>query len=362
MVQVILILIKSRRKIKEGETCMYLETKEFMKELVEINKIPGITYAFVSKGKIEIKESGFKQLVPQKIKLGPDTLYDMASLTKVICTTTVVLKLIEKGLVKIDKPLHDYLPEFLDEKVTIRELLTHTSDINPFIPNRNKLNKEELKEAILKLTSGDKRGQQVVYTDTGTVLLGFLIEYFFHKPVQKVFEEEVLIPLEMFQSGFEPLELDKVAPTELTVERGLIKGEVHDPKAFVLGENCGSAGLFATIGDTLHFVEMLLRKGMYKDLRFLKEETVLNLLADYTVGASRPRSLGWDLIPYEGNYLLYHTGYTGTFMIIDILKEEAFVFLSNRVHPKDNRDEYLTLRDELIRIYIKERQKIEKML
>lgn len=94
--------------------------------------------------------------------LEENTLYDMASLTKVICTTTIVLKLIEEDKVDIDTPLHHYLPEFLDEKVTIRELLTHTSDINPYIPNRDQLNQDELKSAILALKSGRKKEKNVL--------------------------------------------------------------------------------------------------------------------------------------------------------------------------------------------------------
>lgn len=341
---------------------MYPKTEAYMAELIKANKIPGISYAFYSDKARLVNQIGYQQLFPEKKALEAHTQYDMASLTKVICTTTIILKLIEAKKIEIDQSLHYYLPEFLDEDVTIRELLTHTSDINPFIPNRDSLNQVALKEAMLKLKSGDKRGEVVAYTDTGTVLLGFLIEEFYNRPVQEVFQDEILIPLDMLESTFFEVNLEKVAPTELTQKRGLIKGQVHDPKAFVLGKHCGSAGLFATVEDTLKFVEMLFNRGLVDDQTFLREETVMSLLKDYTKGNSKPRSLGWDLIEYENRVLLYHTGYTGTFMIIDVLKREAFVFLSNRVHPNDNRDEYLQLRDELIQIYLKERQEREKML
>ena len=341
---------------------MYKTTIKFIKQLVDTKKIPGASYAFISKENLVNEVYGNKELVPNEVILEKGTLYDMASLTKVICTTTVILQLVERKLIEIDAPFKKYLPEFLDEEVTIRELLTHTSDINPYIPNRDELNKEELRDAILNLTSGNERGKKVVYTDTGTVLLGFLIEELFKKPAQYVFLEEILKPLEMNQSGFSLSDKKNIAPTEVTKKRGIIKGEVHDPKAFVLAETCGSAGLFSSVEDSLHFVQMMLQKGIYKGTRLLKEQTILSLLESYTLGDCPKRSLGWDLLPFDERMILYHTGYTGTFMIIDVLAEEAFIFLSNRVHPVDNREEYLKLRDELIKIYLSERQEREKML
>jgi CubicO group peptidase (beta-lactamase class C family) len=104
---------------------------------------------------------------------------------------------------------------------------------------------------------------------------------------------------------------------------------------------------------------MLLNKGKYKDKLFLSEKTIENLSQNYAPKSDKARSLGWDLIEYENRYLLYHTGYTGTFMILDILAKEGFIFLSNRVHPVDRRDDYLKVRDKLVNIYLAERQEKE---
>lgn len=341
---------------------MYNKTINYMNELVAAKEIPGISFAFISKDKTYSNILGVKQIIPKLEKLEVNTLYDMASLTKVICTTTILLKLIEESKINIDTPLHQYLPEFSDEKVTIRELLTHTSDINPFIPNRDQLNQMELKSAILDLESGSNRGKKVVYTDTGTVLLGFLIEKFYQRPVHDVFIEKILTPLDMTDSKFSRLDIERVAPTEVNKKRGLIKGEVHDPKAFVLGKHCGSAGLFSTTSDVIKFSEMIFNKGRYHGIQFLQESTVNSLSQNYAPKADKPRSLGWDLIEYENRYILYHTGYTGTFMILDVIAQEGFIFLSNRVHPVDNRDSYLKVRDKLVGIYLAERQDKEKML
>lgn len=337
---------------------MYPKTLLKMEELVKSGQLPGVSYGFISQDKKEIGYLGYKQLTPKAVKLTPGTLYDMASLTKVICTTTIILKLVEAGQVDINQALAIYLPEFEDKKVTIKELLTHTSDINPYIPNRNELNQEELIQALLKLTSGDSRGKKTVYTDTGTVLLGLMIEKIYGKSVHAVFMEEVIQPLGMLSSGFNKLPLENVAPTEYSALRGLIQGEVHDPKAYVLKEHCGSAGLFSTVEDTMLFVDMMMNDGKVKEKQFLKADTIQSLLTNYAPHSDKARSLGWDLIHESRGPILYHTGYTGTFLLIDILTSEAFIFLSNRVHPVDNRKEYLAVRDELISIYLKERQAI----
>ncbi len=334
---------------------MYQQTKSFMQKIVDNKQIPGISYAFIEGDYLDLAQMGWKQTYPELVELEEDTLYDMASLTKVICTNTVILKLIEAKKIKIDEPLNIYLSGFLDKRVTIKELLTHTSGINPFIPNRNELSKKELKEAILTLNSDSSRGQVVTYTDIGTILLGFLIEKMYAKPVQDVFMDEVIEPLDMKKSGFKNFEKKKAAPTENRKDRGLVQGEVHDPKAFVLGENCGSAGLFSTLSDTITFVEMMLRKGQHKNKTFLKSESIDLLSDNYTKNCERTRSLGWDLISYEEKFLLYHTGYTGTFIIMDLKIQGAFIFLSNRVHPEDKREEYLAIRDELVAIYLAEK-------
>ncbi|MEG0731318.1 MAG: serine hydrolase domain-containing protein [Vagococcus sp.] len=334
---------------------MYSKTESFIKQLVDERKIPGISYAFLSKSKQYKKVIGLKQITPFEERLLEDTLYDMASLTKVICTNSVILKLIEKNKLSIDTPLNSYLPEFTDKLVTIRQLLTHTSGINPYIPNRDSLNQEELKREILKLTSNDSRGKIVKYTDTGTVLLGFLIEEIYQKSVHDVFLQEVIHPLKMERSFFYNFDKKEAAPTEYSSKRGLIQGDVHDPKAYVLKDHCGSAGLFSTLEDTILFVQMMMNGGKTVDkATFLSQKTVMSLCQDYTDGNMKKRSLGWDLIEKNKHTFLYHTGYTGTFILMDIKEQEGLIFLSNRVHPHDNREEYILLRDQLIEIYLNE--------
>lgn len=337
---------------------MYTKTVDYIHSLVSKLQISGINYAIITP-EMSVKESiGFAQIIPEKIVLRDDMLFDVASLTKVIGTTSVVLKMREENSIDFDQKLNFYLPEFQDKKITLRHLLTHTSDIVTYIPNRDQLTKDELIAAYLTVKSGKNIGQQVKYTDTNFILLGLLIEKTYSKPVQKVIEEEVLQPLNMINSTFSPKDCTKCVATEITNSRGIIRGVVHDTKAFVLSEECGSAGLFLTMEDAMKYTTMLIRNGVSSsNKQFFKPETISMLLQNQTKCIKGFRSFGWDLIAdlKTGNPILYHTGYTGTFMLIDCFSKESFVFLSNRIHPADNREEYIIMRDELIHLYLVEK-------
>lgn len=338
---------------------MYPTTHALIKSYLEEGVFPGVNFAFYKDGKVETHSYGCATLLPHPQKMTKETLFDVASLTKMIGTNSLILKLWEEGQLDLDAPLQNYLPDFQDDAVTSRELLTHTSDINPFIEHRDQLNGTELKQALLTLKSGKQRGKKVAYTDTGTLLLGFLIEHFYQRPVQEVITTDVLAPLGMTNSTFRVTHTHtSIAATEYHQKRGLICGTVHDPKAFVLGSQCGSAGLFSTLDDCLIFCQMLLNNGKtLNNQPFFTPQTVQQLYRDWTLQGDLGRSLGWDL-KYRANSkepLLFHTGYTGTFLLIDRKQNECFVFLSNRVHPIDHRDEYVQKRDHLLNVYLNEK-------
>lgn len=336
---------------------MYEQTQKKISELMEHGIFPGVDYAFVKNGKVENHLLGHAQVYPSMEKMQEGMLFDVASLTKVVGTTTVILKLWENGEIEVDQPLQTYLPSFEDGQVTVRHLLTHTSDIHAYIPHRDKLSKSQLREAFYHMKSGKQIGERAVYTDTGMILLGFMIEQLYQKNVQQVIEEEVLIPLNMTASCFSPADKNRCVPTERHPVRGLIRGEVHDPKAHTLGENCGSAGLFSTQRDLLIFAQMILNQGTVNHQPFLKKETIKRLFKDQTPTHGLGRSFGWDLKfdVQDHHPMLFHTGYTGTFLLIDLEKQEIFSFLSNRIHPDDNRERYLEKRDEILKIYLNEK-------
>ncbi|MGX4685676.1 serine hydrolase domain-containing protein [Vagococcus sp. JNUCC 83] len=337
---------------------MFNKTIQFIESMYQDNIIPGANYLFYKNNAIYKHTIGYRQLLPDKEWATENTIYDMASLTKVMLTNTMVLKLIEQNKIDIDEPFKLYLSSWHDDRVTLRHLLTHTSGITGYIKNRDVLSAEELKKALLSLPVNESDfGRKKVYTDTGTLLIGFMLEEMFGKTVQELFSEEILMPLNMSNSGFFMKDNPLCAPTELTTSRGLIKGDVHDPKAFQLQEHCASAGLFSTIDDSFKFVDMMLKKGKLPSGEpFLLQSTILELLQDYTPNKQFSRSLGWDLKYHltTGHPILFHTGYTGTFMLIDIISQEAFIFLSNRVHPIDDKEAYLKKRDTLIEVFLKE--------
>ncbi|AYW47571.1 serine hydrolase [Tetragenococcus osmophilus] len=314
----------------------------------------GAVYCFIAQGKEEIKVLGDASFVPQKEKMTQKHLFDVASLTKVVCTTTVVLRLLEEQVVFLDDPLQKYLPQFQDKRVTLRHLLTHTADLNSWISHRDQLSKEELKQAYLSIQAGDKLGRQVQYTDTGMILLSFMLEELFQESATSIFQKEVLTPLQMKDSSFSPKKDKKIVPTEQLTSGKILKGETHDPKARVLKEHAGNAGLFTTIGDLIRFVRVYLQ-----ETNFLDKGTIRSLLQDQTLLKNGNRSLGWDL--KDTNKVLFHTGYTGAFLAVDPIAQQAFIFLSNRIHPRDYKMSYIRYRDELIDCYLKEKNTLNML-
>ncbi|HIW89788.1 MAG TPA: beta-lactamase family protein [Candidatus Ligilactobacillus excrementipullorum] len=330
------------------------KTTNLLHELVSKGIVPGVSYAMIHEGQLQTEVFGAKQTFPTIEKLTPSLLYDVASLTKVVCTTPLILKLVEEHKVGLEQPICQLLPRFSDPRVTVRHLLTHTSAITGYIPNRNQLNADELLTAIYEqLHVGDWLGEKVVYTDIGMILLGQIIEQIYQQPVQQVFAQEILAPLGLSESTFHP-DQQECVPTSYDQVRGLIKGEVHDPKAYVLGQHCASAGLFMTLNDVTKDVLWLL--GERKPGVLLSEKTINSLFTDWTPNHQGQRSLGFDLLAApEGHWCLYHTGYTGTFVVVDRVKQDGLAVLTNRVHPRQQNSQFLRARDELLQVYLAEK-------
>ncbi|WP_319467534.1 serine hydrolase domain-containing protein [uncultured Trichococcus sp.] len=333
---------------------MYPETQKKIAEMLEDTVFPGAIYTFIEKDKTETRLIGAAAILPEREELREGMLYDVASLTKVIVTTTLLLQLHEEGKIHFEDPVQVYLPAFPSGAVTIRHLLTHTSDLKGYIKNRDTLSAEQLAAALITLEPAENLGKKVVYTDTGLILAGFIIERLTGKSVAENFEERIKQPLTMTESGYNPADPMRCVPTQNHPTRGVIRGKVHDPKALVLGGHCGSAGLFAPMQDLIRFSQMLLHLGEWEGQRILRKETVQALLRDWGSVPGQPRSLGWNLFHEGDDFVLWHTGYTGTFLILDPNRQRAFILLSNRVHLKDRRSEWIAVRDELIAVYLKE--------
>lgn len=333
---------------------MYPKTVQLIQEKMP-TVFPGAVLRFIAGETQETHVFGQAALLPKTEPMTKDHLFDLASLTKVVCTTSVLLKLWDQGKIEMEAPLTRWLPAFKDDQVTIKHLLTHTAAINTWIPHRDQLDAAALRKAYLQLESSDTIGQTVSYTDTGTILLGFLLEELYQKPVTEIFQEEVLTPLGMKNSGFPPFppsQLPMIVPTQQQPDGSILRGITHDPKARVLGNHAGNAGLFSTVDDLTLFVQLLLANGQQQGAPFFSEKVMQALAHRQTPESTKPRTYGWDLLgaPYQ----LFHTGYTGTFLAVDIPNKKAFIFLSNRVHPVDHRESYLGHRDEILQCYLKE--------
>ncbi|APR06313.1 serine hydrolase domain-containing protein [Lentilactobacillus parabuchneri] len=330
----------------------YSKTIAKMHQFVDAGIVPGVSFGILDNDEEITDYFGQQELVPHRIALHPGELYDLASLTKVVGTTNLILRLLVTGKISLDESLSDYLPEWQSPQVTIRHLLTHTSDIVGYIPNRNQLPKDQLMSALLQLKSGPDIGKVVHYQDYNFIFLGWIATKVLGKPVQELINDYVLEPLELGQATFHPQDITNVVPTENIPGQGLIRGTVHDPKARILGADCGSAGLFDSLSDLMHFSRWLLGDVKYPD--FLPDEWLDQLFVDQTPGHMNNRSFGWILRSYAGHPYILHSGYTGTLMVIDRVAHTALIFLSNRVHPDPGNKMFLPSRSELIRTFITE--------
>ena len=240
-------------------------------------------------------------------------IYDLASVSKVVGVGTVMISLLSQEKLALDTPLVHYYPDFHDSSVTLRQLLTHSSGINPFIPNRDKLNAKELKEAINQITVEDKK--DFLYTDINFLLLGFMLEHYYQKSLDQIFKEQVFQPFTMTNTSFGPVK--EAVPTV----SGVCDGIVHDPKARVLGIHSGSAGLFSTLQDLELFCQY-----------YLVDDFASGIWKNFSQ-ANKERSLAWNK---EGDWL-DHTGYTGPYIAINRKEQKAAIFLTNRTYAYDDR-------------------------
>ena len=270
------------------------------------------------------------------------SIYDLASLTKVVGTTTAAMVLFDQGRLDLDAPVSTYLPAFSGgwkDSVTVRHLLTHRSGL----PAGRDLwriarTPDEARAAVLSTNLECKPGQCYIYSDLGADVLGFVIEAVAGESLDVFLQDKVFEPLGMNDTFFRPADslTYRIAPTEIAPPRGYpLKGEVHDENAYALGGVAGHAGLFSTAADLSIFAQMMLNGGVYNGVRVLSDTTV----ALFTRRAAGTRALGWDTAEGVGgagrfldSHAYGHTGYTGTSIWIDPERQMFVLLLTNRVH------------------------------
>ncbi|HEX6940023.1 MAG TPA: glycoside hydrolase family 3 N-terminal domain-containing protein [Longimicrobiales bacterium] len=356
---------------------------ELLEAAVRRGDVPGAALAVGRHGRL-VRLRGYGKLDPRP-GFGPvtdSTLYDLASLTKVVGTTTAIMLLDEEGLVDIDAPVSRYLPGWGGSPdkagVTVRHLLTHTSGLPAFAPLWRELRgKEAYVRRILSMPLEYTPGEKTVYSDFGAILLGAIVERVSGQPLDRFLAERVFGPLGMVETGYNPLEwgdpadgaksagpaagaaadaaiLRRIAPTEIdTVFRHThVHGVVHDENAYAMGGVAPHAGLFSSARDLAIFAQMMLNGGFYGDVRLLHPETIRRYTARQSEGSSR--ALGWDTPSERSSAGAYfsassfgHTGFTGTSLWIDPTQDLFVVLLTNRVNPTRANTHHVALRREV---------------
>lgn len=290
----------------------------------------------------------------EKTENNLDTIYDLASVSKVVSTVTSIMLLLERGGLRLYDSVSSYLPRFRFKSITIWDLVTHTSGLKADVIAANKLrSKDELLNQIYQSDLVYETNTKLVYSDIGFMLLGFIIEHISGMPLDKFAKENIFMPLDMVDTTYNPNDLNRCAPTEMRDDelyQGYLRGKVHDEKGYILDGIAGHAGVFSTVKDLSNFIKMILNDGMHNGKRFLSKASVDLLFTpqiEEKNGLSlnnEKRTIGWILggsYPSCGDLAssetIHHTGYTGTNIFIDRKNRIGFTLLSNRVHPtRDN--------------------------
>jgi beta-glucosidase-like glycosyl hydrolase/CubicO group peptidase (beta-lactamase class C family) len=342
-----------------------LRVQNLVARAVEVGAAPGAVVLVARRGKIAL-ERAFGKLTYEKdaAKATPDTLYDVASLTKVVITSTLAMILHERGLLDLESPVSRYVPEFRGERkdeVLVKDLLAHTGGLlwwtdlfRKFEGKTREESKRGYLKAICEMPLDYPPRSKTLYSDLGILLLGEILERVTGKDLESLAKEEVLEPLSMNEAMYRPPASlwSRIAPTEVDSWRGrLVHGEVHDENAFGLGGVAPHAGLFATARSLGAFAQMMLNGGAYGGRRLLRPETIAQFTrrANLVPGASR--ALGWDTPsePSSAGRLFSassygHTGFTGTSLWIDPERELVAILLTNRVHPTRENQKITELR------------------
>jgi CubicO group peptidase (beta-lactamase class C family) len=288
----------------------------------------------------------------------PNTIYDLASLTKVVATTTAAMILEEEGRLELDRTVVSYIPEFnAPDKagITVRQLVAHRAGFEPFAPLwEQHSGRVAYLQAINTRPLQYPPGTRAVYSDWSPIVLGLVIERIAGEPLDAFTHRRIFYPLGMTSTMFLPPDTlrPRIAPTEMRADSTHIHGFVHDPNAYALGGVAGHAGLFGSARDLAIFAQMLLNGGYFEGVRLLRPETIARWTAKSERGASR--AFGWDTPSpgsSAGRYFsprsFGHTGFTGTSLWIDPQKDLYVVLLTNAVNPTRSHSRHFQLRREV---------------
>lgn len=341
-----------------------------IQQSIERRELPGAVVLVARHGRVTWRKAyGARAVAPQREAMTPDTIFDLASLTKVVATATSIMILVERGEVRLSDPAVKFIPEMKGEgrdAITIEQLLTHLSGFAPDFDLRERWTGHD--EALKRLYREPLRhqpGTRFVYSDIGYIALGEIVHRASRLRLDEFARRNTFAPLGMRDTAFRPDAklTGRIAPTEKrrgqmnylgdsgegagTEGERWLRGQVHDPTSFRMAGVAGHAGLFSTVDDLAIFGQMILNGGAFNSVRILSPMSVATMTRPRAVsddGAAR--GLGWDVATTfstnKGDLFPFgsfgHTGFTGTSIWIDPASDTCFIFLSNRVHPDGKGD------------------------
>ncbi|MEM6701821.1 MAG: glycoside hydrolase family 3 N-terminal domain-containing protein [Acidobacteriota bacterium] len=333
-----------------------------LQSAIEDGAMPGASVLVARRGRLVLQRAlGAFSYDEDAPRVKRSTRYDLASLTKVVVTTTLAMRSVEMGLLDLDVPVATYLPEFAERdtetrsRVLVGDLLSHSSGVlwwTDLYARNAGLSRTQARRAALaeiyELPLQSEPGTEMRYSDLGLLLLGEILERLWGEPLDVVADREIFRPLDLPSAGYRPAESQRslIPPTEDDPWRGVVvQGEVHDENAASLGGVAAHAGLFADAVDLGRFGQMMLNGGTLDGRRFLSGRTVARFTSRAERVPQSSRALGWDTPSspssagrYFSNASFGHTGFTGTSLWIDPELELVVVLLTNRVHPtRENR-------------------------
>jgi uncharacterized protein YbbC (DUF1343 family)/CubicO group peptidase (beta-lactamase class C family) len=326
------------------------EMDKAVEQAITDGKCPGGVLWLEHRGTVYHKAYGNRAVVPKIEPMTEDTIFDAASLTKVVACTPAIMLLVERGQVNLDATVQSYIPEFKGdgkEAITVRQLLTHTSGLRPDIETKSDWHGQQV--AIQKASEEKlqaKPGTALRYSDINLFLTGEIVQRVSKMPLEEFVKKNIYDPLGMKDTGYlpPPSKMTRIAPTEVVAGKPW-RGIVHDPTSRHMGGVAGHAGLFVTAADLARYARMLLNEGSLNGARIFKPETVRLMTSVQTPASlSARRGLGWDIdSSYSGpRGKLFplgsygHTGWTGTSIWIDPYSQTFVIFLSNRNHPTES--------------------------
>jgi CubicO group peptidase (beta-lactamase class C family) len=343
------ILPKSAPAISlEMENPLYAQIEVAAQKEIDAGHIPGAVVLVGHYGRIVYRKAfGQRCIEPQPQSMTVDTIFDIASLTKVVATTTAIMQLSDLSLLLIDDPVAKYWPEFGQKgktEITLRQLLTHTSGLREGInPRTHWSDYQGALQAIAMDQPLRPPGTEFRYSDVNFIVLGEIVRRVSGQHLEVYCAEKIFKPLKMRQTSFNPPGTWKARTAPCNVVEGHLRwGEVQDPTAHHLGGVSGNSGVFSTADDLAIFAQMVLDGGENQGKRILSYKAVAAMARPQNVGRSDTRrGLGWDIhSPFSKEFntsfpagSFGHTGYTGTSIWIEPRSKTYLIILTNRLHP-----------------------------